>query len=124
VTETIATRYREILPAVFEVETNGPLLLMKYPGGSVSFFGNFVLHMPLLSADYRLRGFAKIAFKDLPGQVAKAVTFQPEITWPGLGTECHVRVTDDDVHVWFGHSDREKEALLVVRPILRSELGV
>ena len=124
VTEAVATRYREILPEDFEVETNGPLLLMKYPGGSVSFFGNFVLHMPLLPAEYRLREFAKIAFKDLPEQVAKATVFRPEITWPALGTECHVRVTNTEVHVWYGYNDDEDDAVLIVRPIPRSELGV
>ena len=31
VTEAVAARYREILPSVFRVETNGPLLSMSYP---------------------------------------------------------------------------------------------
>ena len=124
VTEAVATRYREILPSVFEIETNGPLLLMRYPGGSLSFFGNFVLHVPLLSAEYRLSEFAKIAFKDLPEHVARVAVHRPEITWAALGTECHVRVTHDDVHVWYGHSDSEDDAALVVRPIPRSDLCV
>jgi len=33
-------------------------------------------------------------------------------------------VTDTEVRVWFGHSDIEEDAVITVRPISRSELGL
>ena len=77
VTEAVATRYREILPPSFQVETNGPLLTVLNPGGGHTFFGNFVLHIPFLPARYRLEQFATIAFGDLPDHVGRAARISP-----------------------------------------------
>ena len=125
VTEAVATRYREILPDCFHIETNGPVLSIEAPGHSGLFFGNFILHMPLLPAGRRLEEFAKVAFGDLP----KTVAYVKELgflgaDWPALGTTCHARVTAEEVRIWYGLSDKEEEAVLTVRPIPRSELGV
>jgi hypothetical protein len=124
VTEAVATRYREILPPTFEVDTNGPLLNVLHPGGGHLFFGNFVLHIPFLPAKYRLEQFVEIAFGDLPERVGRAAEVFPDATWPAIGTECYSRVTPDEVRIWFGRSDNEQDAVLTVRPISRAELGV
>jgi len=88
------------------------------------FFGNFVLHIPFLPARYRLEQFAKIAFGDLPEHVSRAARIAPEVTWPAIGTTCYSRVTRDELRIWFGHSSDERAAVLTVRPIPRTELGV
>jgi hypothetical protein len=121
VTEAVAARYREILPPAF---ANGPLLSMAYPGGGGLFFGNFVLHFPLFPATYRLEQFAKMAFGDLPETVAGVAKLWPAVSWAAIGTTCHVRVTSDEVRIWFGHSDHEDDAVLNVRPIPRADLGI
>ena len=108
----------------FEVTTNGPILSLRHPGFGHMFFGNFVLHIPFLPAKYRLEQFANIAFGDLPEHVGRAADHFPELTWPAIGANCYSRVTRDELHIWFGHSANEAEAVLTVRPIPRSELGV
>jgi hypothetical protein len=120
----VATRYREILPPYFVVETSGPILNMTHPGGGDMFFGNFILHFPFLPATYRLEEFAKMAFGHLPEKVASAANIWPGLSWVAIGTTCHVRVTREEVHIWYGHTDKEDEAVLTVRPIPRSELGI
>lgn len=124
-TEAVAARYREILPDWFQIETNGPVLSIKAPGHSGTFFGNFILHMPLQSARYRLEQYTQKAFGDLPKIVAYVKGLGlVDFDWPALGASCHVRVTQDEVRVWYGRSDSEEEAVLTVRAIPRSELGV
>jgi hypothetical protein len=88
------------------------------------FFGNFVLHIPFLPAKYRLEQFAKIAFGDLPEHVGRAANLYPDLTWTAIGTNCYSKVTRDELRIWFGHSANEDEAVLTVRPIPRSEVGV
>jgi hypothetical protein len=124
VTEAIAARYREILPPGFVVETNGPILNVKTPTGGSVFFGNFILRFPFLPAKYRLERFAHVAFGNLPEQIAHAASIFPDVEWPAIGTTCHVRVSIDEVHIWYGHTDNEDEAVLKVRPIPRTELGL
>ena len=123
-TEAVASRYREVLPECFVVETRGPMLRVKAPGHSGLFFGNLILHIPLLPAKRRLEKFVEVAFGDLPRTVAHVSDIEPDVNWPALGTTCHWRVTRDEVHVWYGHSDQENEAVLTVRPFSRRELGI
>lgn len=125
VTEAVAARYREILPKGCVVEAKGPILSTQLPGcvGSV-FFGNFILRFPFLGAEYRLEEFAKMAFGRLPGLVSASAKHVKGLEWPAIGTTCHVRVTADEVRIWYGNSDIEEEAVLKVRPIPRSELGL
>ena len=126
VTEAVAERYREILPAEFTVETNGPFLTWRASGSGASsmFFGNWMLHVPWLSKTARLERFAQMAFGKLPREVASVMNRNPSLVWPARGTTCHVRVTDSEVHIWFGMTDQEADAVLKVRPISREELGI
>jgi hypothetical protein len=125
VTEAVAARYREILPPSIEVTTDGPVLNMNMPGSWGSFFGNYLLHFRFLPAKYRLEQFIKITFGELPERVSRAGRFDPSLkTWPAIGTSCYTRVTRDEVRIWFGHSNNEDEAVLTVRPIPRSEIGI
>lgn len=125
VTEAVASRYREILPDCFVVETNGPVLSLKVPGHSSLFFGNLILRLPLLPRRRRLEEFAKEAFGRLPSTVAHVREVGvADVLWPALGTNCHVLVTEDEVRIWYGLTDDEDEAVLTVRPIPRSELGL
>lgn len=125
VTEALAARYREILPEGCTVEAKGPVLSTSFPGGVGSvFFGNFFLHFAFFGAEYRLREFAKMAFGDLPRLVARSAHHVKRLQWSAIGTTCHVLVTSEEVRVWYGESEREEDAVLRVRPIPRSELGL
>jgi len=124
VTEAVAARYREILPPGYVVETSGPLLNVKAPDGGNLFFGNFILHFRFLPVKYRMEQFAMAAFRHLPERVAHAAALLPHFTWPAIGTTCHVKATNNEVRIWYGHTDNEDEAVLKVRPILRTELGI
>jgi hypothetical protein len=124
VTEAVAARYREILPPRYVVETSGPLLNVKAPGGGGVFFGNFILHLRFLPVKYRMEQFAMMAFGHLPEQIAHAADLFPDVAWSAMGSSCHVKATSNEVHIWYGHSENEDEAILRVRPILRSEFGI
>jgi hypothetical protein len=124
--ELIATRYREILPSSFVVEADRSMLSVTTPSGAMVITGppTLVLRVPLLPVRYRLEQFAKSYFGQLPEQVAQVARVVPEVTWPAIGTTCHIKATNNEVRIWYGHTDNEEEAVLKVQPILRSELGI
>ncbi len=117
--QVVAARYREILPTEVSVTTAGPIVRVRAGTQGWTFFGGFLLHVPVLAPSFRLQQFARYAFAPLPSQVANA-----GVDWRvSTGLKCHVLVTRSDVKVWFGHSTIQDEAVLSVRPIARSELG-
>ena len=83
-----------------------------------------MLHIPLMSEKDRLERFAKMYFESLPAAVARVASVKPSIAWPATGMPCHVRVTTSEIRIWYGPTDNENDAVLTVRPIPRTELGV
>ena len=120
----LVERIGEIAPPDFEVTTvaDGRLLVIRGLGpragsSSTSWPGMF-LRMPL-PASLRLR----ILFENVASGVQEFFAEATGQSWPAAGASPHVRVTDTDVHVWYGDSD-ENTAVVRLKSFDRAELGL
>ncbi len=120
----LAERWREVLPTgEFEVEVDGTRLMVHTVGngGAVEVMsaGSLMeLRLPL-PMSLRLRVF----FENQADVLQEFVSTTRGEAWPAPDAQPHARVSDDEVHVWYGTRD-EASAALSWRPISRSELGL
>jgi hypothetical protein len=120
----LADRYREILPSDgFSVDVQGGRLCVRVvapergAGSALTGPGLLTLKLPLPSS-LRLRVFFEDEARGLQNFVSRS---RPD--WPAPGAKPHARVTDREVHVWYGGAD-EVAAVLRWRPFNRSALGL
>jgi hypothetical protein len=100
----LAQRLTEILPAdEFEVEVRGTTLAvrsLRRPGASLLTGALFELRLPLPMA-LRLR----VYFENQADSLQDFVSEVKGTEWPAAGAKPRVRVTDEEVHVWYGSGD-------------------
>jgi hypothetical protein len=122
----VAQRYREVLPEdEFDVEYEAGTFNLTVssigahrPGAVMIGLAHMVLRLPL-PRSLRLRTFFENEAQGLQDFVSE-ITGKP---WPAPGATPHVRVTVDEVRVWYGDAN-EHGAALSWRPITRAELGI
>ncbi len=122
--DALIERIGEIAPPNFEATTvaDGYLLTISGLGpragaSSLSWPGLFLC----LPSPPSMR--LKVLFENVASGVQEffeEATGQP---WPAVGASPHVRVTDTEVHVWYGDSD-ENAAVVRFRSFDRTELGL
>jgi hypothetical protein len=120
----LVERIGEIAPPDFEVTTvaDGHLLVIRGIGpragsSSTSSPGMFV-RLPL-PASLRLR----ILFENVASGVQEFFEQAAGQPWPAAGASPQVRVTDTEVHVWYGDND-ENTAVVRLKSFHRTELGL
>jgi hypothetical protein len=130
IAKSLADRLAEVLPAdEYTVSVNGPVLDVKGARGNSSAGVPGMLLLERGTPEEKLtRTYASWA-ESLRGMIAGAHRQSPAATamhrarFPAAFFDPHVLVTDETIGVWWGGADPE-EALVRLRPIPRSEIGL
>jgi hypothetical protein len=122
-TYAIAERISEILPSdEFELQAKDITInirgIGRCSGYSYSTAPSLLWNLASPASE-RLEKIFEIQSRGLQEFITKA-RHEP---WPAKGTDAHVRVTTDEVTVWWG-GPREADALVTLSPISRRELGL
>ena len=122
-TGAIAAGIREILPSdEFELRATDMTInirgIGRCSGYSYSTAPFLLWNLPSPASE-RLERIFDIQSRGLQEFITNA-RHEP---WPARGAEAHVRVTPDEVAVWWG-GPREVDALVSLSPISRRDLGV
>jgi hypothetical protein len=122
----LGERLRETLPAdEFEVVADAQTLTIRaigsnrHQGSALSMAGGLMLHLPL-PTDLRVRTY----FENQADSVQEFVSKVAGRDWPAAGAKPHAKVTQSEVHVWYGSGDEESAPSLGWRPFSRAELGL
>jgi hypothetical protein len=119
----IAAGIREILPSdEFELQATDMTISIKGIGRCSGYSYStapFLLWNLALPASARLEQIFEIQSRGLQEFITKA-RHEP---WPAKGAKAHVRVTPEEVVVWWG-GPREADAHVTLRPISREKLGL
>jgi hypothetical protein len=122
-TYAIAARISEILPSdEFELQANDMTITIKGIGRCTGYSYStapFLLWNLASPASERLEHIFEIQSRGLQEFITKA-RHEP---WPAKGAEAHVRVTTDEVAVWWG-GPSEVDSLVTLSPISRRDLGL
>jgi hypothetical protein len=78
-----------------------------------------MLHLPL-PTDLRVRTY----FENQADSVQEFVSKVVGRDWPAVRAKPHAKVTQSEVHVWYGSGDEKSTANLDWRPFSRAELGL
>jgi hypothetical protein len=122
----LGDRLREILPpGEFEVLADAQTVTVRYVGNArhrgsaLSLNSGVMLQLPL-PAELRVRTY----FENQADSVQEFVSRLVGRDWPAVGSKPHVKVTQSEVHVWYGGGDDESSASLGWRPFSRAEIGL
>lgn len=122
-TDAIAAGIGEILPSdEFELHAKDMTISIRGIGRCSGYSYStapFLLWNLALPASARLEHIFEVQSRGLQQFITKA-RHEP---WPAKGAEAHVRVTPDEVAVWWG-GPSEVDALVTLSPISRRDLGL
>jgi hypothetical protein len=126
ISTAIADRIRETVPPQrIEVITDDNAVTVSTRAGSGHSGG--VLHLTaslwMLRAPLPMRLRLRLLFENHAASVQEFLSRALGSPWSSPAIKAHVRVTDDQINVWFGGND-PRDAEVTWRPFDRNELGL